>query len=194
MTSDPMAIVLAAGRSSRMGAVKALLDLGGELALARVLRLVREASLRASVVLGHHADAIRAAIDFARAGVGVVVNPAPDRGQSSSVQCGAASLPPGASLLLWPVDHARVEAATLATLLAAFRARDRAIELVVPSWGGRRGHPLLAGPAAVDELRALRDGEPAHQVLRRDPARVHHVEVADRFVVADFDTPQDLAR
>lgn len=192
MTTDPIAIVLAAGRSSRMGAVKALLDLDGERALARVLRLVREASLRASVVVGHHADAIRAAIDLA--GVGVVVNPAPDRGQSSSVQCGAASLPPGASLLLWPVDHARVEAATLATLLAAFRARGRGIELVVPSHGGRRGHPLLAGPAAVDELRALRDGEPAHAVVRRDPARVVHVEVGDRMVVEDFDTPQDLAR
>jgi len=192
MTSDPIAVVLAAGRSSRMGAVKALLELDGERALARVLRLVREASLRATVVLGHHADAIRAAIDFS--GVDLVVNPAPDRGQSSSVQAGAASLPLGASLLLWPVDHARVEATTLATLLAAFRARARSIELVVPSHGGRRGHPLLAGPAAVDELRALRDGEPAHLVVRRDPARVLHVDVADRMVVDDFDTPQDLAR
>ena len=192
MTSDPIAVVLAAGRSSRMGAVKALLELDGERALARVLRLVREASLRASVVLGHHQDAIRAAIDLA--GVGVVVNPAPDRGQSSSVQCGAAALPPGASLLLWPVDHARVGAATLATLLAAFRARGRGIELVVPSLGGRRGHPLVAGPAAVDELRALRDREPAHGVVRRDPVRVLHVDVADRMVVDDFDTPEDLSR
>jgi CTP:molybdopterin cytidylyltransferase MocA len=41
---------------------------------------------------------------------------------------------------------------------------------------------------------ARRHGDPAHAVVRRDPARLLHVEVADRMVVADFDTPQDLAR
>ncbi|MBL8840885.1 MAG: NTP transferase domain-containing protein [Planctomycetes bacterium] len=190
--SDPIVVVLAAGRSSRMGRAKALIELDGERALARVLRLAREQSLRAQVVLGHGGDAIRAALDLRD--VDVIENPDPARGMSSSIRCGALALPAGAALALWPVDHARVEAATFARLLAAFRARAPGIELVVPRHRDRRGHPLLASARAVDEFRALAPDEPGHVVVRRDPARVAEVVVDDRMVVDDFDRPEDLAR
>lgn len=185
-------VVLAAGASRRMGTPKALVDLDGETALARVLRLVRDASLRACVVLGHHAAAIRAAHDLS--GVPVADNPAPEQGQSSSVRCGARAVAPGCALALWPVDHARVAAATLQALLAAFRSRPSGCEIVVPRHAGRRGHPLLVSPAVAGELCALRDDEPAHVVVRRDPARVLALDVADRYTVLDFDRPEDLAR
>lgn len=190
--NDPIVVVLAAGRSSRMGRAKALIELDGELALARVLRLAREQSLRALVVLGHGGDAIRAALDLRD--VAVIENPDPARGMSSSIRCCALALPTGAALALWPVDHARVEAATLALLLAAFRARAPGIELVVPRHRDRRGHPLFASARAVDEFRALAVDEPGHVVVRRDPARVAEVVVDDRMVVDDFDRPEDLSR
>jgi CTP:molybdopterin cytidylyltransferase MocA len=183
--------VLAAGRSSRMGSPKALIEIGGERALARVLRIAGALQLPAIVVLGHHEEAVRKGVDLGASRV--VVNPDPDRGQSSSVRLAAQSVPAGAALALWPVDHARVEAATVERLLAAFRARAQGIELIVPSHGGRRGHPLLASAAATRELASLRDDEPAHVVVRRDPRRVFHVEVDDPMVVADFDRPEDLA-
>ncbi|MSR46445.1 MAG: nucleotidyltransferase family protein [Planctomycetes bacterium] len=190
MTSALIVVVLAAGRSSRMGSPKPLIMIDGEPALVRVLRIARTARLRAQVVLGFFADEVRSAIDLR--GVAIVTNPAPELGQSSSIRCGAAALPPGAAMVLWPVDHARVTEATFVALLAAFRARGQGIELVAPSYCGRRGHPLLAGSAAVDELRTLPPDAPAHTIVRRDPARVHHVSVADRMVVDDFDTPEDL--
>lgn len=190
--NDPIVVVLAAGRSSRMGRAKALIELAGEPALARVLRLAREQSLRALVVLGHGGDAIRAALDLRD--VAVIENPDPARGMSSSIRCGALALPAGAALALWPVDHARVEAATLALLLAAFRARAPGIELVVPRHRDRRGHPLFASARATDEFRALAVDEPGHVVVRRDPVRVAEVVVDDRMVVDDFDRPEDLSR
>jgi CTP:molybdopterin cytidylyltransferase MocA len=176
-----------------------------ELALERVLRLAREESLPALVVLGFHAARIARAVDLES--VRVVVNPAPERGQSSSVRVAARAVLGGsgrirgalargrgaAALCLLPVDHARVAAATFAKLVKAFRSRRAGIELVVPSHGGRRGHPLLASPRAVRELAALADDEPAHVVVRRDPRRVQHVVVDDPFVLADFDRPSDLA-
>ncbi len=185
-------VVLAAGRSSRMGFPKALADLGGEAALARVLRIVRAQRLPVRVVLGFHAEAIRARVALDEREV--VVNPAPELGQSSSLRAGAAALPDGSALALWPVDHARVAEETFATLLAAFRARAPSIALVVPSCDGWRGHPLFGDAAALREFAALRDDEPGHVVVRRDPRRVLHVVVADRAVVEDFDAPEDLGR
>jgi len=188
---DVHVVVLAAGRSSRMGFPKALAEVAGELALARVLRLARAQRLPVRVVLGFHAEAIRARVPLDEREV--VVNPAPERGQSSSLRVGAAALPEGSALALWPVDHAHVAEATFATLLAAFRARERGVALVVPSHAGRRGHPLLGDGAVRREFAALRDDEPGHVVLRRDPKRVLHVVVDDPAVVADFDAPGDVA-
>jgi molybdenum cofactor cytidylyltransferase len=182
--------VLAAGRSSRMGFPKALIDLAGESALERVLRLAREQRLESCVVLGFHAERVRAEVRFGA--TRVVRNPDPEDGQSSSVRCAARALPNGAALLLWPVDHARVEAETLATLRAAWEARPPGTEIVVPSHALRRGHPAWFSPRAAAELRELPDDAPAHVVVRRDPARVLHVVVADPMVVADFDRPEDL--
>jgi len=190
-SDDVVCAILAAGRSSRMGAPKALVEFGGERALARVLRLARAGGLRALVVLGFDEAAIRAGVELGDARV--VVNPAPGRGQSSSVRLAAQALGAGESLALWPVDHARVHEATLAHLVAAFRTRPAGIELVVPAHRGRRGHPLLVAAGAVRELAALADDEPAHVVVRRDPRRVLHLPVEDPMVVADFDRPEDLA-
>ena len=71
---------------------------------------------------------------------------------------------------------------------------DTSRRTLQPSFAGRRGHPLFASSAAVDEFRALAPDQPAHTVVRRFPDRVLHLPVADRMVVADFDTPEDLKR
>lgn len=190
-SSDPTVVVLAAGRSSRMGRAKALVAIDGEAAIDRVLRIARGHELDAIVVLGFQADEIRAAVEPGAARI--VVNPDPARGQSSSVREGARALGPGLGIALWPVDHARVSEGTFGRLLAEYRARRAGIEIVVPSWSGRRGHPVLASAAVARELAALRDDEPAHAVIRREPARLLHLPVDDPMVVADFDRPQDLA-
>jgi len=189
---DPVVALLAAGRSSRMGFPKALVAIGGEAALSRLARIARSQQLEAVVVLGFQEAEIRASCGTELAGLRVIVNPDPGRGQTSSVRLAAQSLGEEDAIVLWPVDHARVQEATFAQLLAAFRARAAGIEMVVPSRGGRRGHPLLGSAQVRRELASLADDEPAHAVLRRDPRRVLHVDVDDPMVVADFDRPEDL--
>jgi len=183
-------VVLAAGRSARMGFPKALVRIDGEFALARVLRIARDHALPTRVVLGFHAEAIRASV--ALADDEVVMNPAPERGQTSSLRAGAAALPAGSALAIWPVDHAHVAAATFAALVARFNARAPAIGLVAPSHAGRRGHPLLVNDVVRREFAVLRDDEPAHVVVRRDARRVEHVVVDDPAVLRDFDRPGDV--
>ena len=184
--------LLAAGRSSRMGSPKSLLEIDGERALARLLRFARACALEPLVVLGFDAERVRAGV--ALDGVQLVVNPRPERGQSSSVRAAAQALASPASFALLPVDHARLREATLRKLAEAFRVREPGVAIVVPSYRGRRGHPLFGDDGVRCEFAALADDEPAHVVVRRDARRILHVEVDDPAVVEDLDTPDDLRR
>ena len=83
-------IILAAGASSRMGSPKALLDYRGESFIGRLVRVISSVCDPVIVVLGYHADAIRPAIKGAAS---TVINPAPERGQISSLQIALAALP-----------------------------------------------------------------------------------------------------
>lgn len=185
-------MVLAAGRSSRMGAVKALLPMDeGRTALARILAVHAGAGFAPTlVVVGFHKDAVAA--EATRRGARPVENPAPEGGQISSLRAGLRALDPGVpGVLVHPVDHPGVREETVVRLAAEIR--DDPGRIVVTSLGGRRGHPTWFPAATFAELLdpALEGG--ARGVLRRDPLRVHHVVVDDPGVRIDLDTPADLA-
>ena len=190
------ALILAAGRGRRLGRTKALMDLGDGPALRHVLDVLRQAGLKQlAVVLGPDADAVRDAVDLHD--VRVARNPEPERGMSASLAAGLLALGPSAephtALLLHTVDHPLVTAADVATLLEAWNTRRPGTQIVAPSVNRRRGHPTLFGPVARLELADLADDEPPHQVVRRDPDRVQHVELTDPWILRDVDTPEDLA-
>jgi molybdenum cofactor cytidylyltransferase len=185
-------VILAAGAGRRLSGCKALLDLGGRTALERCLETLRAAGLdELRVVLGHQADEVQAAVDLSS--VQVVLNPDPDRGQTSSVRLGlGADAGPPHGCLLHTVDHPLVRARDVRALLQAWEARAAGVEVVVPSVDGRRGHPVLLGAGPVAELLALRDEQPAHAVVRRDLDRIEHVVLDAPWTVRDIDRPDDL--
>lgn len=194
MTADPgsahfTAIVLAAGRSRRMGHDKALLDLCGEPALGRVVRVLREANLdRIVVVTGQVRSALRHLVNLE--GVTTAINSEPDAGQTRSIRIGLANTPPAtAAFLLCPVDVPLFEARDVQALIDAFSSlpKDSTQRIVVPSDGKRRGHPALFAASLRDEFRALSDGDPAHVVLRKDPRRVLHVASENPELFLDLD-------
>jgi molybdenum cofactor cytidylyltransferase len=219
-----LALLLAAGRGSRVGAPKALLDLGGMTALERCVRALRAGGAdELRVVVGHAAPQVRAALpaDAAR-GVEFVVNPDPDRGQTSSVRAGLAAgtgagkgahaddvagggmgsgagggagsgAGGGALFVLHTVDHPLLRAEDLTALLAAFARRAPGQRIAVPRVQGRRGHPALFEAALAAEFLALGDDEPGHAIVRRDPSRVLEVPLENPWLVRDIDTPEDLA-
>jgi molybdenum cofactor cytidylyltransferase len=191
-----LALLLAAGRGRRVGGPKALLDLCGVTALERCLRALRAGGAdELRVVLGHGAEQARAALPAELASrAHFVINPEPDRGQTSSIRVGlAAGAGAGSCFALHTVDHPLLEAADLSALLEAFDRRARGQSIVVPVVGGRRGHPALFESALAEEFLALGDDEPGHRVVRRDPARVLEVPAGNAWLVRDIDTPEDLA-
>lgn len=181
------AVILAAGASSRMSAVKALLPLDGETLVARILRLCQAAgAARTVVVLGPpHGEPIAAALPPE---VATVWNPDPSRGMLSSVQVALPGLftphDNGRGTLLWPVDVPLVAIDSVKRLLAGDLT-----QLTAPCYGERGGHPLwlpavlfpaVLALAATDTLRSLRQHHPLVRVPVDDPG-----------VLRDLDTPWD---
>ena len=190
MASSLTPIVLAAGASARMGSPKPLLDLNGKRALERILASCRDAALsRPIVVLGHHADEIRKAVDLKL--VEVAINPHPERGMTSSLQTGLGLLPAEArGFLLFPADYPLVTWKELVVLEERFE-HDHKHQIYIPTFEGKRGHPVACDRRIAEEILALEPGEPAHLVIRKDPSRIHRVPVSNPWVARDLDTEED---
>jgi CTP:molybdopterin cytidylyltransferase MocA len=188
---DFVPLVLAAGQGRRLGGNKALLDLGGTPALIRLLEAAAAAGLGPPiVVLGHDAARVRPLLDGLSATP--IVNPDPERGQTSSVQVGLTAVPAAASaVLVWPVDHALVTAEDVAGITAAARQHPEAV-VVLPSHGGRAGHPALLRRDLFAAILDLPSEEPLHIIVRGERARTHFVECTSDRVIRDLDHPADL--
>ena len=225
MSPTPVpAVILAGGRSSRMGRPKALLPAGGETFVGRIARTLRAGGAGPLVVVAPGAE-LAARIRAALAGHAdlappprVVVNPDPDRGQLSSLVVGldalelldavelpdAPALPdvddPGAAgrpfdaALVTLVDVPLATPATVRALLERYR-RTRA-PLVRPARrdGPGHGHPVLFGRALFAELRRADPAAGAKPVVRAHEAEAEDVVVDDPGAFTDIDTPDDYRR
>jgi molybdenum cofactor cytidylyltransferase len=190
MTSGPRiaAVVLAAGDSRRMGQPKALLRTPSGTFLERVVALAQAVPLEpVRVVVGRDGPTICAALP-ALAPL-CIHNPEPELGQLHSLRLALASLPAasqGAAVLL--VDHPFVRAETITALVAAFHATGRPI--VVPSYQGQRGHPVLFARCVWEELVRAPLEVGARAVVASEASRVLEVAVEDAGILADIDTPE----
>lgn len=184
------AVILAAGLSSRMKATKALLPLGRETALARAIRLAREAGCREVIaVLGHEAD--KTAPVALAAGASPVVNPDYRSGMFSSVLAGLGALPPEAgAFFVLPVDIPLVRPAVLDALAAALPGNMA----VRPTFRGVPGHPPLLARGALAHVLDHDGAGGLAGALERLPGGVADVPVPDANVLMDMDRPWDYLR
>jgi CTP:molybdopterin cytidylyltransferase MocA len=183
-------LILAAGESRRMGSPKALLDYRGATFLETLIGLFAERCRPVIVTLGAGAEEIRART--ARPAQ-FVVNPDYTRGQITSMQCGLRAAPPDAEGVLFTlVDHPAVSRNTIAALLDPAPGAL----LRVPSYRGRRGHPIWFARELVADFLALPESGAARDVVRRYGGRTAFLDLDDPGIVADIDDPaayRDLA-
>jgi molybdenum cofactor cytidylyltransferase len=188
-------VVLAGGRSARMGSPKALLDFRGQPFVVRILEALEALEVKTRVVVvGPDAPRIRPSL--AGHECIIVENDDVEGGPIASLRAALRVLhavQPSAALA-WPVDLPHVRVTTVERLIETFR-RDPA-PAVVPTFAERRGHPVLWGAGLFEELltseAATRHG--ARAVLHAHADEIGPVAVDDPAVIDDLNTPEDYER
>jgi molybdenum cofactor cytidylyltransferase len=190
------AVILSAGKSTRMGRSKAMLPVtAGETFLARIIRTLHSAAVEdVVVVLGHEADAILNGLASSDLTFRAVMNPEYESGQLSSVLAGLRAIDrPGVTgMLLTLVDVPLASAATIGSVLECYRATRAPI--VRPVSRGRHGHPVLIDRELFHLLRRADPAAGIKPVIRSHASVAGDVEVADEGAFTDIDTPGDYAR
>lgn len=192
-------LILAAGRSTRMGRSKPLLPHGhshGQTFVGHLADAARTAGLQPIFVVGRPEDTDLKA-EAERHGATFIENPAAERGQLSSLQAGVAALlaahgPRLEAVMVMPVDVPLIGSAALERLATAARTSTAAI--LRATHAGRHGHPVIFKRSVFEELRVADPDVGARAVVRADARRVEDVEVEDAGVTIDVDTPDDYFR
>jgi molybdenum cofactor cytidylyltransferase len=190
------AIVLAAGKSTRMGRAKALLPLGpGEAAetfLTHLLATFRAAEIDdVVVVVGHEAAAVVELLQRVGATARVVVNEDYESGQLSSLLAGLRLVdrPGVVAAMVTLVDVPLVAVSTVRAVVERYRSTRAPI--VRPVRGGRHGHPVLIDRTLFDELRRGDPSQGAKAVVRAHASAAGEVDVDDEGAFVDVDTPAE---
>lgn len=190
---DVTAIVLAGGLGRRMGGPnKLLLPLDGQAVVGRTVReVLASRCARVLVVLGFEAERVRRELEGLP--VEFVLNENFEEGMGTSVRAGAAAVHDGSAVVVCLGDMPLVGAAVIDALIDAYRAGTN-IQACQPVYEGKRGNPVLWGPASLPALRQLQGDEGARALLRRLGESLALVEVGSGSVLLDADTPEDLQR
>ncbi len=190
-----IAILPAAGRSTRMGRPKLLLPWRGITLLAHVLGNWRRSAAKAVIVVVHPEDEEIAKIVRA-AGAEAVIAPAPPPDMRASVQLGLrwaaehCGMEESDAWLLAPADCPQITAPLIDRIAAARNGSPESI--VVPVHGRRRGHPVAFPWPLAAEVEQLGENEGVNALLARHP--VVELVVGVPGVLVDLDTPEDYRR
>lgn len=199
-------VVLAAGRSSRMGEPKGLVLVEGRPWIAHQLDALQgRPPRRVILVLGHdRARYLEAVLGLGRR-VDLVTNPDPDRGPFSSLQVGLSAVDAEQSTFVLPVDVPVPSQAVWDALEVALGGRETAtgaalgpgsVEAAIPVHDGRGGHPVLLGPAFIARLV---ERDPARSRLDEElralpPPKLARVPVEDPRIRLNLNAPGDWGK
>ena len=189
------AVVLAAGASSRMGRAKQLLPLGGNTVLAQTLKNVRAARIDEMVlVLGASAAAIRQQLPQSLLeGFKLVVNQDYGQGMATSLHAGLSALDSRSDAALIVLgDQPFIRPQTLNQIVTGY-CRARA-SIVIPSYHGERGNPVLLDRSVFSEVMALEGDIGCRAIFGNHLGDLLKVEVEDPGVLLDIDDQGDYDR
>ena len=190
--SGVSAVLLAAGRSSRMGSLKQLLPLGGRPLLENVIHNLRQSQVDEIVlVLGFSADTIRRQVPLD--GVRVVVNDAFSDGMGTSLRSGIAEVSPEANAALVVLaDQPFVRPPTIDRLIRVYREQHP--QIVIPVYQGFRGNPVLLDRSVFPELLGLAGDIGCRAIFGSHTENIVKTPVDDIGVLLDIDTPADFEK
>ncbi len=193
------AIVLAAGRSTRMGRPKMILPWGNTTVVGRVVFALAEGGVEEILVVsGGDREAVEYALEALPVPDGVslriVFNPAFAKGEMlSSFQAGLLELGENVRAVLVALgDQPQIEAEVIRTVMEEYHNSHS--PLVIPSFRMRRGHPWLVDRSFWQEVLALRPPQTLRDFQQTHADLIHYALVETSTILADLDTPDDYQR
>jgi molybdenum cofactor cytidylyltransferase len=187
--NDVTALLLAAGRSRRMGAFKPLLPFGDKTVIEHCIAQLHNAGIdNIIVVAGHRAEDLQQHLKDSK--VSFALNPDPDSEMSASIKCGVEHLGPDTkAVLIALVDHPAVTSEIIKLIVDEWR-RTKA-RLIQPAHGPRGGHPVLVDLSYRDELMSLDPERGLRSLFGRHHDELLRLPVESPFVAHDMDTWDD---
>lgn len=176
-------VILAAGESRRMGFPKPLLPYKGTTFLGHLIDVLRGQVDPLIIVLGHNADRIPVLL-----GATVVINHNYHLGQLSSLQAAISNLK--SATLVCLVDHPCIERPLVEKLIQTYEQHRPPV--LIPTYRGRRGHPMIFSEELFPELLAAPLDQGARVVVRRHQAM--ELPVEDEGILLDLDDPESYKR
>ena len=188
-------ILLAAGESRRMqGSFKPLLKWGKRTVIGECVHQMRNSQLaEIFVVLGHREMEIRQTLSGS--GVQYAINENYQQGMLSSVKAGLSLVSPNADAALFAlVDQPMITKDVIDTLIDAFIEGEKGLAL--PTYKGKRGHPVIIAAKYFDEIMQLDEDSPEglRQFVERRRSDTLEVPVDTTAVIEDIDLPEDYER
>jgi molybdenum cofactor cytidylyltransferase len=190
MTNTPVVgIILAAGKSSRMGCQKLLLPFGkGDTVLGKTISNAQAANIDPLLVVsGSEREQVEAIA--AAKGVSCVFNPDYRQGQSSSIKRGLSALPSEAAALFMLADQPAVGPDVLRRLVEAYKQHGSLI-VATRTKKGVSGAPTLFAPSLFNELKCISGDVGGRGVLRAHADEVFHIDIDDDTILWDADSPE----
>jgi len=176
-------IILAAGKASRVGQNKLLLEYRGQPIIYYPLRILSEICENVTLVTGHYKiDYASMFLEFDN--IFVVHNENYNLGMFSSVKKGVEVSKN--DILLIPGDYPLVKKETFQALLHGTG------DIRVPIYKGKKGHPIFISRSLRDEL--LNDDPASNLKVFRDKHKVNYIDVDDEGILIDIDHFEDYNR
>ena len=186
------AILLAAGKSERMGAFKQLLPLGGKTFVESCVdNLLASSAAEVIVVTGHNESAVRQVLAGRR--VRFAYNPNYQLGMATSIIRGFEAVSgTSAAVMIALVDQPLVATAVIDKLISEYRASNSLI--LIPRHNGKRGHPILMSTRLKHDVESMDLSEGLRAVIETHALDISYVEVDSDSILVDFDYPEDYER
>jgi len=186
------AVILAAGASTRMKTQKLLLPYQGKTVIEAVVQNARSlVHDNIVVVLGSHHEEIQRQINIDSL-IYVVNNHFMD-GMHTSVICGFGAVPGDArAILVFLGDQPHIPSVVARNLIEAWERNNKGI--VIPVYGGRRGHPVLFSSRYLPGMENLDPETGLRSVISKNEEDILEVECNIPEILTDMDTPDDYAR
>ncbi len=187
------AMILAAGKSTRMGSPKLLLPWGNSTVLEHIISTLQLAGVEDILVVTGGA---REQVDeLAKVhGARTIFNEQYANGEMlESIQCGlGAQKPEVESTLICLGDQPQVQERSVRSVCAAF-VKTRS-NLIVPSYQMRRGHPWLVARPVWEEILSMQSPQSPRDFLNRHTSEIVYVEMDNSSILEDLDTPEDYLK